>query len=364
MVPQATFAEAKTAGMALADGPSLRRWIEVPGELALRYIVPNWPLEAKLVGGSRLDWLGLPADIESLRQELQGAGLPAVLAYHLCIGLALEHVRVTVTLDELIAAIGWNPRSTVEREHLRSRLWRWVLLFDAIQVIGRRPGRYRDPKTKEWLDLVSVDALIKLTGRRLPAQLAFDESAPPIEVSFVAGPWLDQYRDNHQVLSYFGDVRRLASIPSGKPGGSWAQAIGFALQQLWRERSATIQLVRVGEEKHVTAPFPSVTRAELLDLFPPTPSVQQVLASPNPRRARLYWKEAMDLLQRAGIVGHYRPLEPLMKRRQNWAENWLSQPLDIRPGSAGTGAVAEISAAAAKARRTRSKRRAPSPSAA
>jgi hypothetical protein len=344
--------------MAIADGPSGRRWLAVEGEIALRHMMPNWPLETKLVGGPLLEWLGLPAEVNSLRRELLEAGLPAVLAWHLCIGLALQHPRVTVTLDELITAIGWDPRTSSAREQMRSRWWRWLALFDSAQVIGRRPGQYRDPKSKQLLDLISIDALIRITGRRLPPQLALDDSAPPLEVSFVAGPWLDLYRGNHQVLSYFGDVLRLAAIPAGKPSGAWAQAIGFALQQIWRERAATVKLVRVGEpQKHLTAQFPPVTRRELLDAFPPTPTVQQILTSPNPRRARLYWTEAIGLLQHSKVIGFYRELGSVATRRQEWAAGWLSQPLDIRPGLEGTAAVAEIARSAEKAKKSRARHR-------
>jgi hypothetical protein len=364
VIPQATFAEAKTAAMALADGPSMRRWSPVDGELALCHVVPNWPLQTKVVGGPLLDWLHLPADAESLTRELQAAGLTAVLAWHICIGLALEHAQVTVALDELIAAIGWNPHSTAERERMRSTWWRWIALFDSAQVIGKRPGQYRDARTRRILDLLSIDALIRITGRRLPAQLGFDESVPPSEVSFVAGPWLDQYRGNHQVLTYFGDIRRLAAIPAGKPSGAWAQAIGLALHQLWRERSATVRIVRVGEDKHQTPQFAPVTTKQLLDMFPPSPTVYEVLDGPHPKRAQLYWNEAVQLLRVAGIIGSYRQRSRVRAVRQGWREDWLNQPLDIRPTEAGTEAAAEIGRRAKSARRAHVQRRPVAPRAA
>src|SRR5439155_13844134 len=98
-LPQQTFQESKTVAMALADGPALHRWSVVEGELALCHVVPHWPLQTKVVGGPMLDWLALPGDADNLKREIEAAGLPAVLAWHICIGLALDHEHVTITLD-------------------------------------------------------------------------------------------------------------------------------------------------------------------------------------------------------------------------------------------------------------------------
>jgi hypothetical protein len=69
-------------------------------------------------------------------------------------------------------------------------------------------------------------------------QLSYDPGQPPVAITYNAGPWIQQWRGNHRVLSYFGDVRKFAALPAGKPSGAWAQAIGLALQQWWREKSA------------------------------------------------------------------------------------------------------------------------------
>jgi hypothetical protein len=68
------------------------------------------------------------------------AGLPTVLLLHVVIGTALDtlisrHLYVNVSLDDLITAIGWDPRSRREREAQRHTTWRWIALFDAMKVI-------------------------------------------------------------------------------------------------------------------------------------------------------------------------------------------------------------------------------------
>jgi hypothetical protein len=358
ILPQQTAPELKAAAMGIADGPKLRRWQPIDGEVALRHAVKGATLETKLESHPLLDWLGLPNTVESLRAELRQAGLPAVLLLHVAIGAALDkliarRVYVHVSIDDLIEAIGWDPRSRREREAQRRTVWRWMALFDAMKVIGRRPGKYRDPDTREVIDLTSDDALIRITGKRVPAQLAFDDSAPPLEVTYVAGPWIEQWKNNHQVLTYFGDVRKLASIPARRPSGAWAQAVGLALQQRWREGSASADVAHVGEDNTLTVRVKHFTRRELLDMFPPSPTVDDVLHSANPKRAQAYWREAIAQLKLAKVVGFYREADQPPAKRQGWAEAWLDQPLDIRPTEEGRRAIARIAERVRRVRRPR-----------
>jgi hypothetical protein len=282
-----------------------------------------------------------------------GASLDKILA---------NRAHVTVSIDQLVSAIGWEPRSRVERLAMRHRVWRWLALFDAMQVIGRRDGKWRDPDTHQILDLTSRDALIRITGRRDPAQLSFDEGTPPLEVSYVAGPWITQWLGNARVLTYFGDVRKLAAIPAGKPSGMWAQAIGLALQQRWREHASYAQVAHVGEDKSLTIRTKPFTRRELLDLFPPTPTVDDVLRGPHPLRAQQYWQAAIKVLQRIGLVSYYRELTVLPGKRQGWTNAWLDQPLDIRPSKDDTAVVAEIATSARVRTKALTAKRKPVPS--
>jgi len=360
VLPQQTAPEVKAAAMGLADGPKLRRWEPIEGEIALRHAVRGSALETKLVSHPLLDWLGLPNTIDNLRAELRQAGLPAVLLLHVVIGTALDklvsqRLYVDVSIDDLIEAIGWDPRSRSEREVQRRTVWRWISLFDAMKVIGRRPGKYRDPDTREVIDLTSDDALIRITGRRVPAQLALDDSVPPLELSYVAGPWIEQWKGNHQVLTYFGDVRKLATIPARRPSGAWAQAIGLALQQRWRERSADAHVTHVGERNLLTIRLKPFMRRELLDMFPPSPTVDDVLHSPNPKRAQDYWREAISQLKQVKVVGFYKELEASALTRKGWSEAWLAQPLDIRPSEEGRQAIAQIAQRARRVKRPAAK---------
>jgi hypothetical protein len=362
-VAQQTFPEAKALAIALADAKKLRRWKALEGEVGLWHQVERSPLQTLLRGNALLDWLGLPATVESLREELRRAGLPAVLLLHTVIAGSLERAEknrlyVTVAVDDLLGAIGWKPRSAVERETMRHKVWRWMALFDAAQVVGQRPGKYRDPDTKQEIDLQSVDSLIRITGQRKPAQLAFDNSVPPLEVTYAAGPWVEKWRGNRVILSYFGDVRRLAAIPAGKPSGAWAQAVGLALHQKWRERSARAEVAHVGADKALTVRFGTFTRRELLDFCLPDPSVDDVLGGPNPRYAKDYWRDAIALLKQKGVISHYQEIGTLPDKRQGWQDAWLDQRLDVRPTEEGKQAAAEIATRSRAVRQARAKRHA------
>jgi len=302
-------------------------------------------LETKLLGSPLLDWLGRPSTIEGLREELRSLGLPAVLLLHIVIGTALEQPRVyvKVSIDELIKAIGWIPRSTQERIVQRQKIWRWLLMMDAMHVIGRRRGTYRDPNTREILDTRITDALIRVMGTEEAegVQRAFDGSQPPLTVTYAPGPWIEQWKGRRDILWYFGDVRRLAAIPAGKPSGAWAQSIGLALQQLWRERAARTAIGFVGEDNHQTLRLPKpFTRRELLDLFPPDPTLAAVLESANPSRARAYWKQAITILKQEEIIGYYEEIGPPSTERQGWSGAWLKQKIDIRPKNGSERAIA------------------------
>ena len=119
-LPQQTFAESKAVAIALANGPLHRHWTELDGEVALRHAASGAALEVKLMGSPLLDMLGLPVTIESLNEQLDDLQLQAVLLLNVVIGTLLEGAErrepyVTVAVDELIATIGWDPRSTAER---------------------------------------------------------------------------------------------------------------------------------------------------------------------------------------------------------------------------------------------------------
>lgn len=355
-LPQYTFMEARSLAAAIADGPLRRRWRASPTDFSLRHAAPNKPLQITLSpGAAARAETDLHATQSWLQRTLDDFNLSAVLLLNIALGWILQKPDQPVWLDDLVKAVGWKPRTTEERTAMRKRIWNWLQAFDAMTVHGKRPGRYLDPRTKRPLDLASEDALIRITGRRYDAASPDD---PPIEVSWTAGPWLEKFRGNYRILQYFGDIQRIAGVPSGKPSGAWAQSVGLALNQFWRERAKLAAVRRIGERadedkpaKRLTAEFPLFTRFELLNEFRCEPWVEDLLASDKPGRARQYWDEAIRKLKKAGVVGHYQDKGAPPASRRGWSEAWLhGRRLDIRPREDAAVAIATIAKAVRRAR--------------
>ncbi|MDP8909299.1 MAG: hypothetical protein M3N47_09340 [Chloroflexota bacterium] len=356
LLPQQTFQEMRNVGIGLADGPSGRRWVEVEGEPAMFHAVDGQPIHVRFSPSSLLLTLwNEPAAYAQLRAELKQAGAPAVLLAHVVVGLVIEQGEVTIALDDLRRLIGWKRREAALIDEQRHRVWRMLLLIESLKVIGKRPGTYNDPRTRQVIDTAGRDPLIVVRGARYATGPSTGQDVP-IDVTIIAGAWIDEHRGNRQVLTDFGDVLKLANIPAGQPAGAWAQSVGLALNQRWRERAARADIARVGEDAHTTVRFGQhFTRRDLLEMFRAEPYYQDVLGGPNPSRARKHWDDAIKLLKGAGVIGYYAEVEQLPAGRQGWQAAWLAQPLDIRPTEDGRRDAAEIKraaiVAAAKAKR-------------
>ena len=359
-LPQPTFTEMRYASIAIADGRTGRGWSSVPGETALIHRTDGETHHAKFTVKPEQNWWGeATVTHEHLREQLRTLEPAGALCMQVVTAWAIEQDRVTVTLNDIIRLIGWTPRSTAEREEMQRKVWIWLELFNGITIHGKRPGTYRDPITKKVIDLTSSDAFIAIVGRRdaQHGQYTFDKGHPPVEVSWVAGPWVDAHRHSRNILTDFGNVLALTGLPIGKPSGAWALSIGLALNQKWRELASRAEEhqkystnVKTGETtKKLTVSFDRpFTRYELLDMLRPEPWVEDVLKSSDPKRAQKYWDDAIKLLK-ARIIGDYKVLDPMPVNRKGWQSFWLKeQRILILPKQQGVEAVAEI------AQRTRS----------
>lgn len=350
-IPQQTAQEVRTLAVAISDGRTLHRWEEVIGEVALRHVIPDEPFQVKFVPGAALtSWTGADPDGNFLKEELIKFDLDAVLLFYETLGTAIaqlergESLYVTLALDDLIYALGWDKaarRNSEERNRLRLRVWHWMMVFDGMKVLGQRNGRYRDPDTKQVLDLTSEDALIRVMGQRVTEDVRTPDGRPmPIEITFAAGPWIERFKGNRQILSEFGNVRVLARIPSGKAAGAWARCIGMTLYQRWREGASRAQIIDA--ENQIMRWKPFTRRALLTGLFRAQPDVMEILDGPNPMRAREYWDQAIQMLKTEGFIGEYREIDKLPSSRKGWQEPWLDQQLDISPGEEPLEAAEQI----------------------
>lgn len=364
---QPTFIEARATATALCDGPDLRNWKPITGALALLHDREGASHQIRFEPSSLLlGWWNKdngPVELSNLEAELSSLELDAIITFFICLASAIENPDLDTSIDEIIAAIGRDKdarRTSATRTEWRGKVWRWLLIFDSLLVIGaRNRGTWREPKNAdqkrppmEAQRLYTKDALLKIIGQSGTEQGTLDNSAVPKEVSLVLGPWAREFRGNREILSEFGTLRAIATIPRGKPSGAWAACAGLMLQQRWREKASYAPVVRTGEAKdQITQQFRPVTRKELLlETWRSGNSLQKILESPNPQRAKAYWDQAVGILKEHGIIGYYKELKPLRKG-YDWQDEWLKQPLDIRPAGDTRNDAVEIHASAQAAKK-------------
>jgi len=368
-MPQRTFFEARAMATAISDGRDLRNWEAIEGTLAMLHDAKGaYKMQTRFEPGALLmgwwDKCNSAPELASLQNELQSLELDAFVTFHICLSGVLENPELDTSLDGIIAAIGRENdarRSVQSRELWRAKVWRWLMLFDSLAVVGARPGVWKEPrdgdnkrKRVDSQQLYSKDALLKIIGQRGTEQGTLDNSEVPKEVVLVAGPWARQWRGNREMLSEFGTLRAIAGIPRGKPSGSWATCVGFLLQQRWREQAAARPVRRktVGEKRFAVQKFkPFTRRGLLLETWRSDDDVMKILESDDPSRARKYWDQAIKILQQAEVIGLYQEIEPLKTKGYGWQEAWLDQPLDIRPTGDGWKDAIKISESATQAKK-------------
>jgi len=294
-----------------------------------------------------------PATVGELNEKLARIGSHSTFAFAVIVSLALENERVHLDLDDLIKFLGLDPRSTRERREYHATLWECLQLFSQTSAVGELQGRYRDARGN-LITRIEQSPVIAITGSQYPVEMRLDRSEPPIAVSFVAGDFFYRHRGNRKLLAYYGDLRQLASIPSGKTPGQWARCIGLALSQFWREQSANAEVRQVGND-HLTARFRKVTRREIFDCILPEPSPYNILKGSNPKHARDYWNQAIAMLQEqkfATVVGGTGGEYP----RKDWQNAWLDEELDVRPHHGNVLAITATQELASSAKAFKRKR--------
>jgi hypothetical protein len=168
-------------------------------------------------------------------------------------------------------------------------------------------------------------------------------------MELTGGDWLIRHRGNMQIMAHLGNIVSIATIPGGKPSGAWAQSIGLALHQQWREQATRTKVIRVGEtsggeKRHRVSTI--ATRRELLSMFPPNPTAEEVGRTNHPLRAKEYWQLAIQTLStgKHRIISFDKECVELRSRRQGWFDEWLDQPIEFRPTEHITEQVRTIKA--------------------
>lgn len=365
LMPQQTFEEARVMGYSLADTAGLRHWSFIDQITGYRYHRPGERHEVTFEPSSLPDiWSSNRPDTpEAMKAFLEERGWEGILVLQLAIHYALSLPDQPIALDEFVRLL-FDIRSAKERRQKRVWIWETLCAIFNMRLYGLRYGTYRDPLTKQLLDLEfrGEPLIAPSPGTRSFAhgQQGLWPDDIPVTIGFTMGRWGAEARKNPKVLQRFGDLRVILEIPAGKPSGAWARCILFGLNQRWRECAKQVHSNRHsrigsdGQERMVIAtrwPCAFTRRELLINLFQPASrfSVETMLIGANPQRARYTWNEAIGLLKTNGLISYYQEMVPLDAKRKGWQDDWLNQPLDIRPNAAGKQAAREIATAHASA---------------
>lgn len=309
---------------AAADGKSGRNYENSEYPASRVHRVPGNPHRVEL----RADDAGIEA-IEQLTSE-QDADTALAILYIVGVlappGAASDvPAQGTIDYDDVIAKIGWTPRNAENRRELQRRIHGILRFGERAVVIGRVSGGYKDKDTGKRRDVEIESSLWRIHSLSRPEQGALFDEVPISAEIVISREWVKMLADMKQFLPC-GEV--LGAIPGAKPSGAWARVIGLSLASFWRRNP-----------REAIDGSLKPTRRELLERYTPkTGSVEDVLGSRDPRRAIDYWCAALSILVEAGIVENdaeavigYEAMRESFGR-QGWADEWLNQSVEIRPG--------------------------------
>jgi hypothetical protein len=316
---QPTFEEVRNVGAAIAHGRNLQHWKEMAESATAHFGGDRLRVSFEL--STKSD--DRPTELANLREALGTFNQDATICYFLSVELAIRSGLVSITFDQMIKKLGWSPRNAADRHSMYKRLWSWFWIYHSLVLVGERARRsYHDPETKKPIEFSIQEPLLRVKNF---IWHNFGDDLTPIGVVFVPGNWLEEKRHNRGVLPYSGDLGELVKIPSGQPSGAWARSIGMALVQLWREN---LRRATVGPHGLI---FPPFKRRNLLELYPPEPSSNDVLNGNHPMRALKYFDSAIKSLTKHRVIRDPEKLS-VPKTRQGWADAWLEDEICLQPG--------------------------------
>ena len=293
---------------------------------------------------------GADLTFEALEQLTQMQSIDSAFAFFYVCGVLSppgEEQRSLVggfiDLNDVMQKIGWlrDKPDAATRDERRAKIWDFLRFFASARVVGERSMSYRDPTTGEIIPTRIEAAPWTLDSPERPD--GGDPKAAPVRVRVVISSAWTPLLTSPSLTQFMPLGEVLGAIPSGKPSGDWARTIGLTLSRLWR--------IKPRETKARTY---CPTRRQLLTVYTPkTQTVEEVLASNDPKRAVDYYCDALRFLVEGGFIapeGDAAPdvtadsmLEPY--NRQGWADKWLDASSGIFPGAGWQHTIEERAAA-------------------
>ena len=239
-----------------------------------------------------------------------------------------------IELDDVISKIGWDPRTTVQRQEMRRRVWDYLRFCARANIMGNRTGVYRDPSSGQEITTHIEGPIWRFMKEERPVQASlFAEEEVPLRVQIAVSPEWTKLTTTSSLAQFLPSGELLGSIAPDKPSGAWARVMGLALMSLWRRKP------RETLEGALYA-----TRHELLSVYPPKVApLEEILGGANPRRALDYWHGALAILVEKGVLDKSGEAAVLPSQvvlpRQGWIQEWCNERVVLTPGPALRDAV-------------------------
>ena len=332
-----TSEEADTIMRAASDGQSGAFWDSSETSLSCVFNVPGLSHYVRLELTADEKSAGLTLEMLNELRRMQNSNTAFALLYISSLMTKAQPTpdnpttNIFVSLDDIISAIGFDPRSTGQRAEMRRWVWSALKFGEKAQISGERTGTYRDKLTGHEIVTRLETPPWRIVSQEVAEQPSlFPDGEVPLRVELApSADWLKLWM-HPSTAQYLPLGEVLGCIPGAKPSGAWARVIGLSLSNFWRRKLR-------GTLDGSAQP----TRRELLMRYvPSTGSIDEVLNSPNPRRAIEYWAGALSLLADAQFIeriGEAALTYEMMRKaltRQDWGEEWLDGIVDLRPGPA------------------------------
>jgi len=234
-----------------------------------------------------------------------------------------------VTLDDVIQKIGWDPRTSTQRQEMRRRVLDYLRFCARANLSGQRSTIYRDPDTKQPIQTRIEGPIWRFMKEERPDQPSlFAEEEVPLRVQIAVSAEWTRLTTSPMLAQFLPMGELLGAIPPDKPSGAWARSVGLALAGLWRRKP-----------REVLDGIIRPTRRELLTAYTPKISPpEEVLSGKNPRRALDYWSMALQILAEEGFVARRGEVMRSTREvsqtlpRYYWQDVWLDELVVLHPG--------------------------------
>lgn len=333
--PIQTGQEADAIMRAASDGKQGEHWRDVEQVAAHIFEVPglSHSVRLRLTGDEERAGLTLEA-LNELRQMQDSDSAFALLFISRLMAEKQPTpdnptTNIKVSLDEIITAIGLDPRTTTQRADYRRRVWAFIKFGERAEIVGQRSAPYFDKMNGQQIETRLETAPWRIVEKVMAAQGSlFPDGDIPLRVELAPSAEWMKLLLNPSTAQFLPFGEALGAIPSAKPSGAWARVVGLALANFWRRfPRETLEGTR------------HVTRRELLTHYPPrTGSVEELLNGTDPRRAVQYWAGALEILAGVGFLEKtgeaalsYEEMRGTLEGYR-WQEDWLNDFAILHPG--------------------------------